>query len=190
MLVVGIDPGAQKTGFAWIREEGRKVTRSVMTIFASGGDRMRYPAYLRQLSLALFALKERPDAVAIEEPDRRTKWLRTEEDFPSIVHLEGIYAVSLGEVTRRWPAMRVFTWKTLVWRGMGSSKGKTMDRMWKKYGVAFETDDESDALGMADHALQLMRSSVSQRAVAALEPPTPPAAVKVIAAPAEVDLDS
>lgn len=187
MLVIGIDPGAAKTGVAWVRQEGSRISRAVYTIYSVETTPHRYFSFKRQLLMTLGQLPEPPVAVAIEEPERRRREHFERADVMSLVHLEAIYAIALSETTGCWPDAIVHSWKPLIWKGDGVSKGKTMSRMGRKYNVSFGTDDESDALGIADHALQLMKSHFRWKGAKAILDPKPvDTPIKIVADEEEV----
>jgi Holliday junction resolvasome RuvABC endonuclease subunit len=190
MLVIGIDPGAAKTGVAWIRQEGRKISRAVYTIYSTERTPHRYFSFKRQLLMVLGQIPEPPVAVAIEEPDHRHRKHFEMADVISLGRLEAIYAIALSEVSGCWPEAILHSWKPIIWKGDGVSKEKTMARMGRKYKVSFGTDDESDALGIADHALQLMKSHFRwEGAKAILDPKPLDVPIKIVADEEEITIE-
>ena len=171
MLVLGIDPGAMKTGLAWIREKSDGVIqRAVFMIKCNETFPFRYAIFQRKLEAFFKTLPEPPIAVAIEEPEHRERNAQEPETLSSILHLEGIYAACASEVLRTWNPMRLLIWKPRVWRKIYFTKKDVAESMGKLYHVSFKSDDESDALGIADYAWRLMKRRSSRQAIASLGP--------------------
>lgn len=151
MLVLGIDPGTSKTGIAAVSSAGFAVAK---TLLALNAPPFRYATFRDQLAEFLVALEEDPVAVAIEEP--KAELTENGDDLSKIIIMQGIYAVTMAEIDRLWPHAKVFPWKPHIWRKPGVTKDDVARRMAQKYKLDFETDDDSDATGIADHLLRLL----------------------------------
>lgn len=172
MLVLGIDPGAVFTGFAWIREmKDRTVQRMSTTIVVRQRYPFRYPALERQL-LDLFAkLPEEPCAIAIEEPDSDV-W--KDNDVRPIFHLHGAFAVIVCAVCRRFHDSILHHLRPGSWKG-AMPKEHTARTLREKYGwTDVHAGDEADALGLADFAFEVAkRTRPAVPKDAAVPPPAP-----------------
>lgn len=158
MLVIGVDPGAINTGLAWVmgKDPQYATHAQVETISCTQAFPSRYAIFREKLDRFLTAVPEDPVAIAMEEPIGEVPRKTTEDEFQSLLHLSGIYAIVVSEATRLWPKAQLFAWKPRLWRRYGDDKEKVERRMAKKYNLRFTSDDESDALGVADHAWLLM----------------------------------
>lgn len=150
MLVIGIDPGTYKTGIASVNSAEQA---KIATLFADAGIPYRYGMFRDHLADFLVELEEDPAAIAIEQPNELPSPGDSTDEVRRIVRLNCIYAVIISEVSRLWPHTPILSWAPRVWRKQNETKKDVAYRMSVKYGVDFETDDESDALGIADHAL-------------------------------------
>jgi Holliday junction resolvasome RuvABC endonuclease subunit len=155
MLILGIDPGAMKTGVAWVSDSSGRPVGYVSTVKSEIEWPHRYAHVRVQLETLFQWLPEEPTAVAIEEPSLDNVGQSPTERF-SIYHLCGIYGIVVAEVMRTWKNVAVMPWKPMEWRGLGMNKKDVMKRMAAKYGVQLDNDDEGDALGIADHAFMLL----------------------------------
>lgn len=156
MLVIGIDPGSAKTGIAWINDAGQF---RFSTLFAENRIPFRYGAFRDLLADFLVELPEDPAAVAIEQPEEIPRPGEAENEIRGLIRMNCICAVIISEVTRLWPNINILPWPPRVWRRQNETKEDVAYRMSVKYGVEFGTDDESDALGIADHAMMRILSS-------------------------------
>lgn len=156
MLVIGVDPGSINTGIAWVMGTQNATHAQVETISCPEVFPARYAIFREKFEGFLAGIPEDPAAIAMEEPiDSQDKSMGP-EDYRSILRMNGTYAIVVAEVTRAWPKAQLFAWKPKLWRKFGEDKKKTVQRMAVKYNVRFTSDDESDALGIADHAWLLM----------------------------------
>jgi hypothetical protein len=156
MLVIGIDPGAAKTGIAWINEAGQS---HFTTIQAENRIPFRYGAFRDLLADFLVELPEDPAVIAIEQPEEIPRPGEGENEIRGLIRMNCICAVIISEVTRLWPNINILPWPPRVWRRQNETKEDVEYRMSMKYGVDFNTDDESDAMGIADHAMMRILSS-------------------------------
>lgn len=163
MLVIGIDPGAMKTGIAWVTSSGQA---RFTTLWAANRIPFRYGTYRNELADFLVQLEEDPVAVAIEQPNETPDPTDGEEGMRSVIRVNCICAVTISEVTRLWPHASLLCWAPKIWRKQHENKEDVAYRMAMKYGLGFKSDDESDALGIADHAL--MRLLGGDRSVGAI----------------------
>lgn len=156
MLVLGIDPGSVKTGIAWVNSAGQCKFK---TLYAENHIPWRYGAFRNELADFIVELDEDPVAVAIEQPEEVPRTPEEEKDFRAIVRVNCIVAVIISEITRLWPNIKILPWSPRVWRRQNETKADVAYRMSVKYGVDFETDDDSDSLGIADHAMMRLLNS-------------------------------
>jgi Holliday junction resolvasome RuvABC endonuclease subunit len=184
MLVLGIDPGAMNTGIAWIREHEGVISRAVIRLVCDEQHPFRYSRLREKLESVFATLPERPEAIGVEEPEHRVQG--SYEGYVSVLHLEGIYAVIVGEIFRTWGSIPLFPWKPRIWRKVDVDKEMVMEQMGKKYQVDFKNDDESDALGIADYAFSLMKSKAAKRMLNKLHPSSPASAPIIVAPPKEI----
>lgn len=164
MLVIGIDTGAIKTGIAWVNSAGQA---QFSTLIASNLIPFRYGTYRDQLAGFLVELEEDPVVVALEHPRELPRLGEGPDEIKSLVRVNCITAVTVSEVTRLWPHTPILSWSPRVWRKQNETKKDVAYRMSVKYDVDFQTDDESDALGIADHAI--MRLMGGDRSIEALK---------------------
>jgi Holliday junction resolvasome RuvABC endonuclease subunit len=150
MLVLGIDPGSAKTGIAQVNSNGQCKFK---TLWAENRIPFRYGTFRNELADFLVELEEDPVALAIEQPEEIPRPGVEEKEVRSIVRLNCICAVIISEVTRLWPNINILPWSPRVWRRQNETKEDVAYRMSVKYGVEFQTDDDSDALGIADYAM-------------------------------------
>jgi len=156
LLVIGIDPGAMNTGLAWAEGEKHPVRAYVETITCTSFFPSRYVLFREKLERFLTSVPETPAAIAVEEPLVQGTRKTDEDGHRSILHLNGIYAIVVSEATRIWPKAHLFSWPPGLWRAASYDKKIVTSRMAKKYNLRFTSDDESDALGIADRAWILM----------------------------------
>jgi hypothetical protein len=156
MLVLGIDPGSMKTGIASVNSAGKCRFK---TLWADNHIPWRYGTFRNELADFLVELEEDPVAVAIEQPEELPLPGSNEKEIRSIVRLNCICAVIISEVTRLWPNINILPWPPRIWRKQNETKADVAYRMAVKYGVDFETDDDSDSLGIADHAMMRLLNS-------------------------------
>ena len=164
MLVVGIDPGTQKTGVAWASDSKGRLTGGAQTVKSTIEWPHRYAHVISQVRPIFQWLPEEPYAVAIEEPSVDSSELYDAARRASFCHLHGIYAALVAEVLQTWKSVIFLPWKTAEWRGVGPDKKIVLGKMSAKYGIQLDTDDEGDGLGIADHALMLLRQRRSREA--------------------------
>lgn len=150
MLVLGIDPGAVKTGIASVNGNGQC---RLATLWAENRIPFRYGTFRDELADFLVELDEDPAVIAIEQPSELPEPGDGEDKFRSLIRVNCICAVIVSEVSRLWPNTPILPWVPRVWRKAEETKTDVAYRMSVKYGVEFETDDESDALGIADYAI-------------------------------------
>jgi Holliday junction resolvasome RuvABC endonuclease subunit len=153
MLVIGADPGSFKTGLCWVTSDGKC---HFETVKCENRIPFRYGIFRDRLAGFLLELPEDPVAIAIEEPKQTIDRDDDAESVMGIVRTNGVYAVIAAEMDRLWPHAAVFPWAPRIWRHQGDRKKDVAYRMTQKYNVEFETDDDSDALGIADHAMALL----------------------------------
>lgn len=156
MLVVGIDPGAINTGLAWVEGEKTPIRAHVETIICTNTFPSRYMVFREKLEQFLSSVPEDPAAIAIEEPVKDLNPRMDLNDQSSVIHMNGIYAIVAAESTRMWPKAQLFAWNPKLWRKQFEDKKLVTARMARKYNLRFTSDDESDAMGIADHAWMLM----------------------------------
>lgn len=153
MLVVGIDPGSQQTGVAYIalKQDG-KISRAVSYLKDTGKIPFRYAVVRNKLENYLKSLPEKPYIIAIEEPGYWFWPDSTEAQKIATFRLHAVYGVCVAELSRSFPDSVMMSVKTDVWRG-GMKDPDVVEVMKKKYKISrFNTMDEADALGVADHA--------------------------------------
>lgn len=150
MNVLGIDPGAIKTGIASINETGKF---KFATLWAENRIPFRYGTFRDQLAGFLVELEEDPTVIAIEQPDEIPEPGDGEDKWRSLIRVNCICAVIVSECSRLWPNTPILPWGPRIWRKQEETKTDVAYRMSVKYGVEFETDDESDAMGIADYAI-------------------------------------
>jgi len=169
LLVLGIDPGAVFTGFAWIREmKDLTVQRMSTTIVVRERYPFRYPALERQLLDLFTKLPEEPCAIVIEEPDAAV-W--KDNDVRPIFHLHGAYAVVVCAVCRRFHDSILHRLRPGSWNGH-MPKDHTAKTLREKYGWAdVHTGDEADALGLADFAFEVAKRTRAAPKDAVVPPP-------------------
>lgn len=155
MNVIGIDPGSVKTGIASVNTAGK--TR-FSTLRADNRTPFRYGTYRNELADFLVELEEDPTLIVIEQPKETPQPGDGEDQLCSIVRVNCICAVTISECSRLWPHTKILMWAPRIWRRQNETKEDVAYRMSVKYGVDFETDDESDALGIADYALTRLLS--------------------------------
>jgi hypothetical protein len=150
MLVIGIDPGTFKTGIASVNsaEQAR-----MATLFVATDVPYRYGMLRDHLADFLVELEEDPAVIAIEPPKEVPNPGDPKEEIRRVIRLNCIYAVIISEVSRLWPHTPILALSPSIWRRPNETKEDVAYRMSVKYGVDFETDDESDALGIADYAM-------------------------------------
>lgn len=156
MLVLGIDPGSAKTGIASVNSNGKCKFK---TIIAENRIPFRYGTFRDELADFIVELEEDPVAIAIEQPEELPRPGVEEKEIRSVIRLNCICAVIISEVTRLWPNIKILPWSPKVWRRANETKEDVAYRMNVKYGVDFETDDDSDALGIADYAMMRLLNS-------------------------------
>jgi Holliday junction resolvasome RuvABC endonuclease subunit len=156
VLVIGMDPGAINTGVAWVLGEKSPISASVETLTCTNQFPSRYVLFREKLERFLSSVPEDPSAIAVEEPISDFPRGIPAEEQRSVIHMNGVYAVMVAEATRMWPRAQLFSWTPRLWRKVGEDKKIVIARMARKYNVRFTSDDESDALGVADHAWLLM----------------------------------
>lgn len=156
MLVLGIDPGSMKTGIAWVNSAGQC---RFTTLYAENHIPWRYGTFRNELADFVVQLDEDPVAVAIEQPEEIPPLHADEKEMRSMVRLNCICAVIISEITRLWPNIKILPWPPRIWRRSNETKADVAYRMSVKYGVEFQTDDDSDALGIADHAMMRLLNS-------------------------------
>ena len=164
MLVVGIDPGTQKTGVAWASDSKGRLTGGAQTAKSVIEWPHRYAHMLDQVKAIFEWLPEEPYAVAIEEPSVDGKDVYDASTRASFCHLHGMFAALSSEALRTCRKVIFLPWKTAEWRGVGPDKKIILGKMSAKYGIQLDTDDEGDALGIADHALMLLKQRRSREA--------------------------
>jgi hypothetical protein len=150
MLVIGIDPGAAKTGIASVNATGQF---RFSTLWADNRVPFRYGTFRDELAGFLVELDEDPTVIAIEQPEEIPEPGDGPDKFRSLIRVNCICAVIVSEVSRLWPNTPLLPWAPRIWRRQEETKADVAYRMSVKYGVDFETDDESDALGIADYAI-------------------------------------
>jgi hypothetical protein len=161
MLVVGIDPGSSKTGFAWIQKKNGITRRAVCSIISSEPFPDRYIFLQKRLETALGVLPEEPVMIAVEK-NQLPEGDFSLEQVLNQVHLEGAYSVACTVVHRLFPKSLINPIPTRVWRGPGN-KIDTLGKMHMRYGLIFDNDDEADALGIADYVITYVWPSESVR---------------------------
>lgn len=156
MLVIGVDPGAMNTGLAWVMGDKAPVSAYVETITCTNQFPSRYVLFREKLERFLSSVPEDPVAIAVEEPLDYFGNKVSADEQKSTVHMNGIYAVVVAEATRMWPKAQLFAWGPRLWRKQFEDKKLVTARMAKKYNLRFTSDDESDAMGIADHGWLIM----------------------------------
>lgn len=165
MLIVGIDPGSMFTGFAQIREVNGQVTRFITCFKASVHFPHRYMVMRERLEYFLLRLPAHPNLIVIERP---LDILPTTGSLKSIFHLQGGYAVVAAEVGRLFgTGVPLITPNCREWmEGRERDAKAVYEQLGKKYNyTSFTTDDEADALGLADYGYRLRRSDHDRNAV-------------------------
>lgn len=162
MLVLGIDPGSVYTGIAWIRGDDKHILdgshRSMYSTYLKNTERIpiRWGRLRQKLESSFKSFPELPSMVAIEEPFRERN--RKPVDHRELQVFFGSYAVAVAEVSRMFPETVLTPVRYMSWTG-GLSKEQVLKGLLKKYDrQAFLCEDESDAVGIADFAWEIISS--------------------------------
>ena len=157
MLVLGIDPGSVNTAIAWIRGDDKDILKSsfrsaaTFNIRNSGTMTLRWARLGGKLDNAMKNfLPEPPVTIAVEEPirERCTNPINLKEQHV----LYGSYAIVVSTIARLFPESTLMPIRYMSWAG-GITKGDVQARLSAKYRrETFRTEDEVDALGIADFA--------------------------------------
>lgn len=163
MLVIGIDPGSVNTGFAWIRGTDYHASfgghKSLFSTSWRNTDRMplRWCRMRDRLEGTLKNLPEPPDMVVIEEPSRER--CTRPDDRKSLMTFFGAYAVIAAEISRQFRNTVLVPISYVAWTG-GLSKPNILMGLQRKYSPkAWASEDESDAVGLADFAWGVVKSN-------------------------------
>jgi len=155
VLVIGIDPGSLVTGFAVIREESGKRTRDITSWKSAISYPQRYMLMRRKLEEFLLAVRCFPSMVVIEKP---LDILPSTGSLKNSFQLHGNYAVILGELDRIFGQDLVTVTPTCRDWMRGMTARQLYPGLAQKYNYSsFTTDDEADALGLADYGYELLR---------------------------------
>jgi hypothetical protein len=156
VLVVGIDPGSLVTGFAKIWEREGKLTRDITSWKSACSYPHRYMLMRERLEAFLLALPDRPSMVVIEKP---LDILPQSGSLKNSFQLHGNYAVILAELARIFGQNLPMVTPTCRDWMKGVSARQLYPVLAQKYNYSvFTTDDEADALGLADYGYELLRS--------------------------------
>lgn len=163
MLILGIDPGSMFTGFAWIREVNGEVIRFITCFKCDISLPHRYMQMGEKLEAQLDRLPAIPNLVVIERP---LDLLPTEGSLHAVFRLQGGYAIVARELGRKFgTSIPLLTPTVREWM-KNRPKDDVYTELCLRYNYQkFTTDDEADALGLADFGYEIKRKEYARHAV-------------------------
>jgi hypothetical protein len=155
VLILGIDPGSMFTGFAWIREVNGEIIRFTTCFKCDISLPHRYMQMGERLESHLSHLPAVPNLVVIERP---LELLPTTGSLHAAFRLQGGYAIVARELGRKFGSgIPLVTPTVREWMSNRGAEDVYAGLRLKYNYQRFVTDDEADALGLADFGYELQR---------------------------------